>query len=292
MFRSPRLILVIAVVAVAASGPLTRLVPLPALTLVAWRLSLTLPIFWLQARYLGGSRGERLAPATLALWGAAALLLAVHFFAFAAAIQSAGVALTTMLLALQPLVTTLLSPLIAREPAPPGARSGTLLAVPGMGLVALSAARGEHAAPLAGLVLALLCAVSGSLYFLLVRRLRAAVPFGWLLAGNYSGAALGLLAAAALGPGLALPQEAWLGLALLVVIPTAIGHNLINLSLRQLPAPTVNLAILLEPIGATTFAILAFHERPGLLFYPGALLILAGCATALRPPGRIDPEEP
>ncbi len=284
MFRYPRLILILAVLAVAASGPLTRLVPLQALTLVAWRLSLTLPIFWLQARFLGGVREGRPSPATLALWGAAALLLAVHFFAFAAAIQSAGVSMTTMLLALQPLVTTLLSPLIAREPAPPGAKPGVALALPGMVLVALSASRGAQATPLAGLLLALLCAVSGSLYFLLVRRLRTAVPFGWLLAGNYSAAAAGLMIAAALGPGLALPRPAWLGLALLVFIPTAMGHNLINLSLRHLPAPTVNLAILLEPICATTFAILVFHERPGILFYPGAFLILAGCAIALRPP--------
>lgn len=86
--------------------------------------------------------------------------------------------------------------------------------------------------------------------------------------------------------------KTWLGLAALGLIPTVIGHSLFNWALRYLPAFPVNIALVGEPLGASTLAFLLLHEAPsdGLLL--GApLMILAVVFVFLFPPkhGNIHP---
>ena len=49
----------------------------------------------------------------------------------------------------------------------------------------------------------------------------------------------------------------------LAVVPTVIGHGLVNRSLRHIPAPTVGLFLLGEPIAASILAYAVFGETPG-----------------------------
>ena len=69
---------------------------------------------------------------------------------------------------------------------------------------------------------------------------------------------------------------------LLALVPTGIGHSLLNWAARRLEAYKVNMTNLGEPVVASALAVLFFAEFPGVWFYPGAALILAGIAITLR----------
>jgi drug/metabolite transporter (DMT)-like permease len=279
----PKLILLIAVLAVATSGPLTKHASLPALTIVAWRLACVTPLLLVQARWV--DHGP-LWPAARRSMGAlllTSLVLALHFFSFALAIKLTAISTATMLLALEPVVTMALARRITGEAPARRALAGLALAFPGALLIAGEGGLAGFKAHALGNGFALLSGLSGAIHLMLVRRLRGAVPFGTLTAATYGGAAAVLLIAAAGFGNLSLPAASWGVMALLVIIPTGIGHNLVNLSLRFLPAPAVNLALLLEPVIATALAMIFFAERPALFFWIGAALILAGCLAALWP---------
>jgi drug/metabolite transporter (DMT)-like permease len=61
----------------------------------------------------------------------------------------------------------------------------------------------------------------------------------------------------------------------LALLPTLAGHGLVNLSLRSLPAPTVGLFLLGEPLGASILGYLCFGEVPGAATLAGGVLVLA-----------------
>ena len=64
-----------------------------------------------------------------------------------------------------------------------------------------------------------------------------------------------------------------------------IGHGLVNRSLRHIPAPTVGLFLLGEPIAASILAYAVFGEMPGLLTIAGGVLVLAALALVVRSEG-------
>jgi len=69
----------------------------------------------------------------------------------------------------------------------------------------------------------------------------------------------------------------------LAVVPTIGGHGLVNKSLRSLPAPTVGLFLLGEPVLASLFAWLLFTRRRAVDGRGGAVVISAlGLVLARR----------
>ena len=66
------------------------------------------------------------------------------------------------------------------------------------------------------------------------------------------------------------------------MVPTVIGHGLVNLSLRSIPAPTVGLFLLGEPVAASALAYVVFGERPGALTIAGGVLVMAALAIVVR----------
>jgi drug/metabolite transporter (DMT)-like permease len=73
---------------------------------------------------------------------------------------------------------------------------------------------------------------------------------------------------------------------LMSLVPGILGHGLLNLSLRYFKAYVVNTALLGEPVLATIFAILFFHEIPEPHFYAGAMLVLLGLILIFRSIGQ------
>ena len=67
----------------------------------------------------------------------------------------------------------------------------------------------------------------------------------------------------------------------LALVPTLGGHGLVNLSLRRLPAPTVGLFLLGEPVGASLLAYFVFREVPGPWTLAGGVLVLVALAIVL-----------
>jgi drug/metabolite transporter (DMT)-like permease len=68
----------------------------------------------------------------------------------------------------------------------------------------------------------------------------------------------------------------------LAVVPTIGGHGLVNRALRVLPAATVSLFMLGEPVGATLLAYGAFREVPSSWTLAGGAIVLAALAAVVR----------
>jgi drug/metabolite transporter (DMT)-like permease len=83
-------------------------------------------------------------------------------------------------------------------------------------------------------------------------------------------------------PLLTLPGKTYFWCLMLALIPTLIGHSLFNWALRYLKAFTVNIGIVVEPIGATIMAWFIFQEQPSTMLYPGAALLIAALILAFR----------
>ncbi len=141
-----------------------------------------------------------------------------------------------------------------------------------------------HAA-LLGDLLALAGAAFGGVYFVIGRRLRTELGLVAYVTPVYAVAAVVLLAWAALRSEafVAYPATDWLIFAGLALGPMLVGHGGLNYALRYLPAYTVNVAALGEPVGATLIAwtLPAIAEPPGLPALAGGALAIAGIGLAL-----------
>jgi drug/metabolite transporter (DMT)-like permease len=76
----------------------------------------------------------------------------------------------------------------------------------------------------------------------------------------------------------------WLIFAGLALVCTLLGHSVFNWALAYLPATSVTVAILGEPIGAGLLALLLFHEAPRLGQLLAGAVLLSGIAVYLSAP--------
>jgi drug/metabolite transporter (DMT)-like permease len=157
----------------------------------------------------------------------------------------------------------------------------TGLALAGAALIAAGDWTGQ-ASSLTGALLSVAGAITLSLYHVIGRGLRSALPLPAYIFGVWStaAAALAVIALAAGAPFAGHPARTVAALAALALVPTLAGHGLVNRSLRLLPAPTVGLFLLGEPLCAAALAYLAFGEAPGALTLAGGALVLAALALA------------
>ncbi len=279
-------VLILAVLAGAWAAPLIRLTAAPPVAIAAWRLTIAslvlVPVFLAgdaraQWRDLNG-HDRRLA-------ALAGLALALHFAAWITSVGLTSVAASTVLVALSPIFSWVLSFLFLHERPTARQGAGILLAVAGAAVIALGDAGGMARNALAGDALALVGAVCGAVYFVIGRHLRARLDLVAYVTPVYAVAAILLLgAAAARGEAfVAYPARDWLVFAGLALLPTLIGHTGWNYALRHVPAWGVGAAALGEPVGATLIAWLlpAIAEPPSLQTLAGGACCLAGIALTL-----------
>ena len=274
---TPRLFLLLGVVAVSFSAILIRLTQSPSLVVAAWRLMLASAALvpWSLARGRGLSRRGLL----LSLLSGA--FLALHFAAWIESLRHTTVASSVVLVTTNPIFVGLFS-LALGEPPTRALWQGIALSTLGGVLIGWGdfALRGSA---LWGDLLALVGAVMASGYLLVGRRMRRHGELLPYVATAYGTAALLLLAAMSLFSGEKLPLRAdWLWIGLLALGPQLLGHTSFNRALRSLPASAVAVAILGEPVGAALWAYLVFGEGIGPLQGVGMVLVLLGIARALR----------
>src|SRR5215203_3252803 len=149
----------------------------------------------------------------------------------------------------------------------------------------VSADAGSGSDTLIGDLYAVLGAVFASGY-ILTGRLLISAGLGWrpYVTRAYTVAAVLLIAAALLtGETFAgYSTRTYVIFAALALVPQLIGHTAINRSLGYLPAATVAIAVLGEPVGATLLGAIFLDETPTALQLVGALLVLAGVYAGLR----------
>jgi drug/metabolite transporter (DMT)-like permease len=289
----PGTALVVAVLAVSWGGPLVRFASAPALAVSAWRLLLA--VFFIGIVLLiRRTPVPRLTRGDLALAGAAGIFLALHFWSWIASVDLTSVSSSVVLVATQSVFVALLSGAFLGERATRRQWIGIVVAVGGAAVIAWGDF-GLGGRALLGDGLALAGAVFVSIYYVIGRRLRQQLDLWWYIFIIYGIAALTLVTAIVLAPGVPLtgfPARDWLVFAALAAGPMMLGHTAVNYALRYVRAYVANLALLGEPIGATLIAWLlpAIAEVPGPQTLVGGLLILTGISVTLVRPRSRGPE--
>ncbi len=279
---SPWLLLSLAVLFVSFGAVLVRLAAAPPLAVAFFRVALAS----LLLAPFAARDARRAWPALSArerwLTAASGAALALHFATWIASLSFTSIASSVLLVNTAPLFAIAFSWLFLRERAP----RVVLLAIPvaflGATLIAFGDWTGSPGS-LRGNLLALAGAVTVAAYQVIGRGLRAALPLNAYVLGVWATAAF-CLALLALAFGVALtgfPPATWAAFVALALVPTIGGHGLVNKSLRSLPAPTVGLFLLGEPVGASLLALAIFGERPGSWTLAGGAVVLAALALVV-----------
>ena len=214
---------------------------------------------------------------------ASGVSLGVHFATWIASLAYTTVAASVLLVNTAPLFTLVFSWWLLGERASGAVLIAMAVALTGATLIAAGDWDGGTAS-LTGDALAMAGAVTLSLYHVIGRGLRDALPLSAYVLGVWATAAatLAVLAAAARVPVLGYPLRTLALFLALAVVPTVFGHGLVNRSLRRIPAPTVGLFLLGEPIAASVLAYAVFGEMPSRLTIAGGVLVLAALALVVR----------
>jgi drug/metabolite transporter (DMT)-like permease len=269
-----------AVACISVGSILVRLAQAPPLAVAfhrVFRAALLLAGFALPALWRAGAALSR--AQVLALLGAG-VALGVHFATWIASLSFTSVAASVLLVNTAPLFTLGFARVLLGETVSPTVLAAMGLALAGAVLIAIGDWAGGS---IRGDVLAVAGAVTLSIYHVAGRGLRDALPLRAYVLGVW-GTAAATIAAFALIARVPLtgyaPRTALLFLAL-AVVPTLLGHGLVNRSLRRLPAPTVGLFMLGEPVAASLLAYWFFAERPGAWALAGGVVILAALALVV-----------
>lgn len=278
----------LAVVAISWGAPLARLAEAAPLAVAMWRLvlatALLVPIA-LMRRELPLPAGAT----RPALWAGA--LLAVHFGLWIPSLFLTSVSASVVLVTTTPLWVLLLSPRFLGVPIRASNLVTFALAIAGVTVISWGDFELSPRA-LLGDAMALGGAFAVAGYIVIGKRMRTKAPLlGYLAAVN--GMAAVVLVAAVVGSGTPpWPRTSisWLPLLGMAVGPTLVGHTMLNWALAHLEAYRVNLAVLLEPVGATLLTWAILGEAPPLHVVPGAALVLGGLVLEMLPrrgePGR------
>jgi drug/metabolite transporter (DMT)-like permease len=271
--------LAVAVLAISTAAPLVALAaPAPPLTVALARVGLAGVLFALaRPRDLVALRA--LPPRELARIALAGVLLAAHFGAWITSLYLTSTASSVALVATQPVFAALLGAALLGDSVGRRAWLGIAIAALGCALIAAgdwgdgTAGRGD------ALALAGACAVAA--YLIIGRSLRASIPLVPYLA------AVHLVAAVCLGgavlftgaPMAGFSYGVYAAMAAAAIVPSIVGHSLLNAAVRRAPAHLVTLAILGEPIGASLLAFAILGEVPPSTAAAGGAVILVGIAV-------------
>ncbi|MET0553101.1 MAG: EamA family transporter, partial [Vicinamibacteria bacterium] len=225
----------------------------------------------------------RLALRRALLLVAAGVALALHFATWIASLSYTTVAASVLLVNTAPLFSLALARFFLGETASRSVLQATALALAGAVLIAAGDWTGGVGS-LTGVLLATGGAVTLSVYHVVGRGLRDAMPLSAYVLAVWGAAAatLAVLAVCFRVPLFGHPPRTVGVFFLLALVPTLCGHGLVNRALRELPAPTVGLFMLGEPLGAALLAFAFFGEVPSPLTLAGGALVLAALAWLVR----------
>jgi drug/metabolite transporter (DMT)-like permease len=254
---------------------LGKLITLPALQLVWWRMWLVtvalacFPRVWRALRSIP--------PRLAAVYAGIGVVVAVHWVTFYASVKLANASVAATCMAMAPVVTALI------EPALTGARFERhnlllgVLVIPGVAL----AVGGIPSSMQVGFWVGAASAILSALYTALNKRFLGhhdAMAVTWLeLGAGFVVVAIFAAFMAPNGTGIVLPSVqdgAWL--LALAILCTLIPFALSLATLRHLSAFTAQLAINLEPVYAIIIAVAFLGEARelGVLFFVGVAILL------------------
>lgn len=281
----PHAVLAIGVVAVSCAAVLIREADAPVLVIAAYRMGLAA----VPAGALALATGrERASEDGLWVWPLlAGTFLALHFGFWIASLQQTSVITSVVLVTTTPVFVGLASPFVLGERVATATWAGIGIAIVGAALMVAEDV-GEGLGTVVGDMYALLGAIFAAGYLMIGRRARPHLSWVRYVGVVYPVAAVLLVVSVLVAgePFTGYSTKTFVMLGLLALVPQLVGHSAINWALAYVPAALVAVAILGEPVGATTLAALILGEMPSVFEVGGGLLVLAGVYVVLRP-GRV-----
>ena len=260
---------------------LGKLITLPALPLVWWRMLLVAVLLMLLPRVW---RGLRAMPARLRwAYAGAGVLVALHWLTFYAPIKLSNASVGATCMALATVFTALVEPWMTGKRLSKREVGLGIAVLPGVALVAGGVPDGMLIGVAVGAISALLVAIFGSLNKRLVEHADALSVTALEMAAGVAAMTLlaplsGLLSPEAFGGDPFLLPDLRDGLYLLglAIACTLVPFVLSLMALRHLSAFGAQLAINLEPVYAIALAMLLLGEQHELTptFYLGVAIIL------------------
>ncbi len=280
--RRELVLVVVAAFAFATSGPLGRVSGMiPAIAVASARTGLAAIVLALVApgvliRSLAALTWRQRAGIVLA-----GTLLGAHFALFLGGLSATSLASAVSLISLEPLAVVLAAFVAFRIRPSRREMAGLLVATAGAAVVASAAGSGEHR--ISGDLMVLGAVVLYGAYVASARGLRDALPATQYAAAVYGTASVVLLPLAIpLALASPAPTSRALGAVLaLALVPTLIGHTLVQRAARQVPPVIVALVSPGETIGAIAIGAVVMGTLPTPREAVGALLVLAGATLAV-----------
>jgi drug/metabolite transporter (DMT)-like permease len=253
---------------------LGKMITLPALPLVAWRMGLTAVFLFLIARAwrtLGVLSLKSFVK--MALIG---VLIALHWLAFYGSVKLANASIGVMCMALAPIFTAVFEPVVAKAKFSKRNFLLSLSVLPGMLLLVGGVSEKHYVGMIIGVLSALLAAVFSLLNKQLVANIDAlTLSFVEISIG---GVFIWLVLLFSTGGAINMPNSNdWPLLIVFALFCTALPFALSNVALKSITAFSAQFAINLEPVYGIIFAACLLGETKQLTvqFYFGAAVILA-----------------
>ncbi|HTW90583.1 MAG TPA: DMT family transporter [bacterium] len=268
------------VVVLSFASILIRVAPAPSIVIAAGRMAVATvvltPFFW--ARF--AERRAELRAVSIWPMLVSAALLAAHFALWVESLNRTSVASSVVLVAMNPIFAAALSPLVLREKVSWRIALAVVLGI--IGAVVIAGPQLKSGGATSGNLLALGGAACAAGYLMAGRRVRPRLSLLSYIYVVYGAAAVLLLAAMLLSRHsfTGYRWQAYMFIGLLGLGPQLLGHTSFNWALRYVPAPTVAMAVLGEPVGTTFLAWLILRQAPTWYEVLGGAVICAGIYLA------------
>ena len=225
----------------------------------------------------------------LFLIGLSGACLAVHFTAWVSSLQFTTVLVSVVIVSTGPIWVAIMEVLFLRIRLSGLVVGGLLVALAGGVIIGLPLDGGPaNQSPtdlgdtLTGGALALIGAITVSVYMLIGRVLRArlpVIPYVWLVYGVASICALFVIGVTST-PVLGFRPQGYLIVLAMGLIPQLLGHSSLNYLLEYFPAALVSMFTQLEPVGSAILALLLFGQLPPAQQIAGSAIIVMGVILA------------
>jgi len=274
---NPYLVLIIGVIAISISAILVKVATAPAGVIAFYRLLFSIllmsPLFMFKYR-------KELKLVTKRDWGlsvASGVFLAFHFILWFESLNYTSVASSTVLVTLQPIFAFIGTYLFFKERLSFKAICSGMIAVGGSIIISYGDFKISGSALFGDILALAACAlvtfyllfgqsvrkrISLITYTFIVYAISTLVLFGYLLVTKESFYPY--------------PKSDWWYFLLLAIVPTLLGHTLLNWVVKWVSTSMISVAILFEPVGATILAFYIIGENVNLSQLIGGSVVLLG----------------
>ncbi len=216
----------------------------------------------------------------------AGIFLAFHFATWITSLSYTSIAASTTLVNTNPIWVAIISRFWFNEKLSKLKIIGILIACLGGILIGFSDVNsgGSYSNPLLGDALALMGALTFSIYFLFGREAqRQGLSIGSYITLAYTAATLILFPLPFFfNTGYTgYPNAVYFYILLMAILPQLVGHTSFNWAVNKISPTLVTLLILFEPVVASFLGYLFFNEIPSITILFGAIIILIGVAIAV-----------